>query len=260
MRRKFQEEISQEKVAEDVVDLKTRLVVIEVEEKGLRDRLEELRRAKEHGEERERLAREKLRSAREQGEKRERLAREKLGREKERWEVRELDMQSQFAERERKLWDGKYQFQRQLQYLEARWNESDQLHVIRSATRAANCQVTLDDDNTTDHQTLPLAGTGDLSPEDQLIIEHLLRLPPKTEIAMHQPACAVLRKLYGDSAPHPEDPKIDANYTPEEEDAILEFEALPANPVHMASVFHTHKLHFLGGHAPDITISLKSQG
>jgi len=129
---------AEKKVAEDMADLKTRLAVTRVEEKGLRDWLEELRRAKEQWEERERLAREELQ------------------REKERWEVREQEMQSRFAERERKLRDDKYQLQRQLQYLEARWNDSDQLHVNRSATRAAHWQATLDDDITTDHQTLPL--------------------------------------------------------------------------------------------------------
>lgn len=77
--------------------------------------------------------------------------REELQREKERWEVREQEMQSRFAERERKLWDDKYQLQRQLQYLEARSNDSDQLHVIRSATRAANWKATLDDNHKTDH-------------------------------------------------------------------------------------------------------------
>lgn len=44
---------AEKKVAVDMADLKTRLVVTGIEEKGLRDRLEELRRAKEQGDERD---------------------------------------------------------------------------------------------------------------------------------------------------------------------------------------------------------------
>ncbi|KAF8241304.1 hypothetical protein K440DRAFT_665376 [Wilcoxina mikolae CBS 423.85] len=129
---------------------------------------------------------------------------------------------------------------------------------MRSATRAANWQSTLDDKNTIDNQTLPLEGVQNLSPEDQLIVEDLLNLQLKTEVAMYRPACTALRKLFGDSAPHREDPIFDAKYTPEEEEAILKFEARPGNQDHTASVFNTHKLKFLGGHAPDITICLDS--